>query len=89
MLISMIIIYPLLRKYKENFTYIIAPIITIVIGSWLSHNYGTVSGWTHAGLVYNCLLRAFFEISLGTILYKIAEKIKLINLTGFSKFLFQ
>lgn len=39
MLISMLILYPLIRRYKKTFTNIIAPLIVIFIGGWLSHKY--------------------------------------------------
>ncbi len=88
MLISMLIIYPLIRKYKKNFVYVIAPIIVIFIGGWLSHTYGTLNGWEYTGFVYKCLLRAFFELSLGVILYEIVEKIKKIHYTKLTKIIF-
>lgn len=43
MLMSMLILYPLIRKYKKNFTHIIAPIIVLFVGGWLAHKTGT---WT-------------------------------------------
>lgn len=42
MLISILIIYPLIRKYKKNFTYLIAPIIVIFIGGYLAQKYGNL-----------------------------------------------
>ena len=88
MLISMLILYPLIRRYKSTFTHIIAPIIVITIGGWMSHKYGSVSGpLVYVNFIYKGLLRAIFEISLGTIIYEIAQKIKSINFTKLSKFL--
>lgn len=86
MLISMMILYPLIRKYKKNFTYLIAPIIVLLLSGWISHTYGKLTGpltWT--GFAYKGLLRAFFEIALGSILYEIAEKMKNINFTKFAR----
>lgn len=81
MLISMLILYPLIRRYRNNFIYLIAPIIVIFIGGWISYNYdGTLHTWRqYTGIAYKGLLRAFFELSLGTILYEISSKIKNIN----------
>lgn len=87
MLLSMLIIYPLIRKYKSNFVLIVSPIIVIFTGGWISHNYGTVNGWMYTGMFYICLLRGFFEIALGTILYIMTEKIKKVNFTIISKFI--
>lgn len=88
MLISMLILYPLIRKYKKTFTHIMAPIIVILVGGWMSHKYGTVAGpLDYTGFVYKGLLRALFEISLGTIAYIIAQKIKEIKFTKLSKWI--
>lgn len=87
MLISMTILYPLIRKYKKNFTCIMAPIIVIFIGGWIAKTYGYLRGplvWT--GIVYVGMLRAFFELSLGVILYEICEKIKTINFNQLGRF---
>lgn len=87
MLISMLILYPLIRKYKDNFIYLIAPVITISIGGWLSYTYGTLNGWQHTGFAYKCLLRAFFELSLGTMLYEITNKIRTVKFTKLARIL--
>ena len=88
MLISILIIYPLIRKYKKNFTYLIAPIIIIFIGGYLSQKYGNLRGpWEWTGFAYKGFLRGFFELSLGTIVYEISEKMKNINFNLISKIL--
>ncbi len=86
MLISMLILYPLIRKYKKNFIYLIAPIIVLLIGGWISYKYGTLNGWDYTGIVYKCLLRAFFELSLGAILYEISLNVENIKFNKFGKF---
>ncbi len=86
MLISMLILYPLVRKYKKNFIYIMAPVIVILVSGYLSHKTGNLRGpTTWMGITYKGTLRAFFELSLGTILYEISEKIKRINFTNIGK----
>lgn len=88
MLISMLILYPLIKKYRKNFTYIMAPLIVIFIGGWISHKYGDIAGpttWT--GFAYKGLLRALFELALGTIVYEISEYMKHINFTKLSKWI--
>ena len=87
MLICMIILYPLIIKYKDNFIYIIAPINVIFIGGFIAHTYGNIADpsiWT--GLVYKSLLRAFFELSLGSIAYSLSKKINSLNFTDLGKF---
>lgn len=82
MLISMLILYPLLRRHGKNFTHIIAPIIVFFIGGWIAHKTGNLRGpFEWMGLTYKGVLRAFFEIALGTILYEIAENIKKVKFT--------
>ena len=86
MLLSMMILYPLIRKYKKSFTYLIAPLIVLFIGGWISKKYGGMfhpQDWT--GLFYKGFLRGFFEIALGTILYEIVENIKNANFTKVGK----
>ena len=86
MLICMGIIYPLLRKYKQNFIYIAAPLIVILGLGYLNHNYGSLRGpskWL--GLTYKGNIRAFIELTLGSIIYMCVEKIKTINFTKFGK----
>lgn len=86
MLISMIILYPLIRRYKRNFIYIVSPLIVIILGGWLSYTYGDLRGpflWT--GIVYKGILRAFFELALGAIVYEFVNKIKNVNFTKHGK----
>ncbi len=88
MLICMLVLYPLIRKYKKNFTHIIAPIIVIFVSGWISHQYGKLTvifDWT--GIMYAGILRAFFELALGAILYEVVEKLKTIDFTKFAKFI--
>ena len=86
MIIAMNIIYPMVLKFRKNFVYIIAPTIVVFVGGYIAHRYGNIASidiWT--GLVYKCLLRGFFEISLGVILYAVAQKLKSINFTQLAK----
>lgn len=87
MLISMLILYPLIRRYRKNFIYLIAPAIVIFIGGWISYNCdGVLSKWQfYTGIAYKGLLRAFFELSLGAILYEISLKVKNINFNKLGK----
>lgn len=87
MLICMIILYPLIIKHKENFIFIIAPINVIFIGGFIAHTYGNIADpsiWS--GLMYKSLLRAFFELSLGSIAYSLSQKIHSLSFTDLGKF---
>jgi len=86
MLICMIILYPLLRKYKENFIYIVAPLIVLLGIGYLLHEYKNLRGpgiWL--GITFKGNIRAFAELTLGSIVYLLSEKIKSIKFTNFGK----
>lgn len=86
MLLCMLILYPLIRKYRYNYIYIIAPLIVLLGLGYINKNYGSMRGpllWI--GFTYKGNLRAFVELTLGTIIYAICEKIKTINFTLFGK----
>lgn len=88
MLLSMLILYPLLRKYKQNFIYLLAPIIVLFGFGWLSHNSSNLSGYeTWMGFAYKGLIRAFLELTLGCILYAVCQKLKTFNFTKLGKIL--
>lgn len=85
MLIAMLFLYPLLKKYGTLFSKVLAPIITLVI---LGYCYLTTGSMTPSdttllgGLAIKGTLRAIAEISLGTIVY---EALKYINKISFKK----
>lgn len=85
MLISMLILYPLIRKYKKNFTYLLAPIIVIFIGGWFSYTYGMLNKAEYTGIIASHLLRGFFELTLGTILYEVSTKMMKVNFNNIGK----
>ena len=88
MLIVMTFLYPLILKYRKNFVYIIAPLIVILVGGYVSHKYGNIGAPdTWDGFVYKSFWRGLFEISLGVIIYEFVEKIKSIDFTKFAKIL--
>lgn len=82
MLISMWVIYPLIRKYKYSYIYIIVPIIVIILSGWMSHEYINLRDpyqWT--GFFNKGLIRAFIELNSGSLIYVLSEKIKQTNFT--------
>jgi hypothetical protein len=84
MIICMIILYPLLRKYKYNFLYIVAPILVLLIYGYLSNNnihLKSAKKWI--GFTYIGNLRAFADLTLGCLIYPLVEKIKKIKFTKF------
>ena len=77
MLISMLILYPLLRKWYSSFTHIIAPLLALLILGFLSHTYKSLGGvkvWTALGS--KAILRGLSEIALGTVCFEVSRILK-------------
>lgn len=86
MLISMLFLYPLIRKYKHNFIYIFCPLIVLLLGGWLSQtftNFRYPDLWV--GFAYKGFLRSIVELSMGSLIYVATEKVKDINFTKIGK----
>lgn len=88
MLLCMLILYPLIRRYKYNFIYIAAPLIVLLGLGYINQNYGSLRAPSYwIAFTYKGNLRAFIELTLGGLLYVSSEKIKKIDFTQFGKFL--
>lgn len=88
MLICMLVLYPMIRKFKYNFVYIVSPLIVLLVGGWLNQNYGSLrvpDKWI--GFAYKGLLRAFFELNLGCIIYVLSKKMEKVEFNNFGRFL--
>lgn len=82
MLICMMIIYPLIRKYNEMFYYVIAPLGFIFLLGFLYWKIGSVAiVYSEDGHTYFALVRAFAEMLGGALCYKFVEKIQSYNFT--------
>lgn len=85
MIISMFILYPLVKKYKKDFIRVASIIIVVLLGGWLIHKYGSLRmqprNWTEFG--YRGTIRAFVELNLGMVMYLFTQKLSKVN---FSKF---
>lgn len=89
MLMSMFILYPLVKKYKENFILIFSPLIVIFIMGWL-YNYQVSLDQSYArwiGFAKTGTLRGFAEINLGMLIYLLSERLKNVDYTKFGKLL--
>lgn len=88
MFLSMMILYPMLRKWKRNFTHLIAPLIAIFLTGYLSQKYTSLNLYINTwDTVFPGLLRGLAEISLGCVCYVICEKLKGVSCTLFSRIL--
>lgn len=78
MFFSLALLYPLCRKFKQNFTLTICPLIVIFIYGFLSHSYGhlAVASMYIDGIMINAgLLRGLAGSSLGVLLFEACQKI--------------
>lgn len=88
MLISMAILFPLLRKYGDTALHIIIPVGSVLLLGWFCGNGKTPRnptewlGWTYRGN-----LRALAELGIGITLYPIVEKVKQLKFTVFGRIL--
>ncbi len=88
MFMAMLILYPMMRKWKQNFTLIAAPLIVLFGLGYASQTYGhlnlQVKEWK---LVYPGIIRALTELSLGAICYAVCQKLKTVRFTNFGRIL--
>ena len=86
MLFSMLIIYPLCRKFKKTYTNIVAPVIGIIIIGYIMYSHGKLSNVkAFEFFVYRCQLRAFAEINLGVCAFAISERLSEMNFSRFGR----
>lgn len=89
MIISLIVLYPLAKKFNNNYLYIIAPIfmiflITLINTKQININYP--QGITFFG--YNGIYKAFIFIILGNFAFLFTQKIKKINVNVINRLFF-
>ncbi|SCW54845.1 Peptidoglycan/LPS O-acetylase OafA/YrhL, contains acyltransferase and SGNH-hydrolase domains [Ruminococcaceae bacterium YRB3002] len=85
MLISMMIIYPVARRFYSTFVRVIAPTAALLILGFLFFRYGSLTGvMVRCGIFYKSMLRGFAEILAGMTCYEIAVwfKAKKLSKTG-------
>ena len=87
MIIGMLVIYPLAKKYKKNFSWVIAPLIVIFVGGYMiktAPSLRDAKAWIVFTTVGNA--KAIFELAAGCIVYEISEWLKTISFTKIGKF---
>lgn len=90
MILAMLLIYPLQKKYGKTFSWIIAPLIYVFLGGYLFINYADVSlrEWkSNIGYMHLGFAKAILEISLGCTVYEITEGFKKFRFTKFGQML--
>ncbi len=82
MLIAMMILYPICRKYYSMFVHVIAPLGSLYICGTLIQNYGTLTGASRwLGFGFACVFRGIAEIALGTVVFEVARVLSQKDLT--------
>ena len=81
MLIVMLALYPLLRKHKDTFFYVIAPLIVMFAFGILYQDFRNLKKpyYFINGLIMKGTIRAFAEIALGCMIFKVSEGLKKIR----------
>ena len=88
MVIAMMILYPLVRKYQDTMVKIVMPLMIVFISGFLIYcfgNFRSPSVWIC--FVNKGFLRAICELSLGMELYFVARRIRLLPLNKLSRML--
>lgn len=75
MILGMFIIYPILRKYYDTFSKIIAPFFSLFIYAYLQHQYKSINLSSHFGEVV-CLgfLRGVCALCIGIFIFQLVTK---------------
>ncbi len=77
MLIAMLLIYPLLRKFYDEYVHIAAPLLSLSIMGWALAERGTLLGmYEWCGITTWGVLRAILAMNLGCIVYELAKYLK-------------
>lgn len=86
MLLTMFLIYPLLRKYYDLFTKVLAPLIAIFLLGYMLKTFGHLrTGTQWLGFTYKGNLRALSEMCIGISIYPLSLKLKKLSLTNLSR----
>lgn len=86
MLLAMIVLYPLCKKYYTKFVRIVAPLIAVFLVGYMCHETGGLSltsDW--AGICAKVQLRAVAELCLGIFGFEVTRFLKRLNISGMTK----
>ncbi len=82
MLIAMLVLYPICKKYYDKFAKIIAPVTSLLIIGYLIKTTGSLNGSTNwSVIVSKTFLRAVSEICAGVFCFELCRNIKKLNFT--------
>lgn len=84
MILCMLILYPLIRKYPDMMKKIVMPLTAFLLLGWLSRNYGDLRDpnlWI--GFTFKGNVRAMAELCLGAVIYPIVQWLKTFRFNTF------
>ena len=90
LLLSMLVLYPLIKKYRNTFFYVIAPILFIFLFGVMSKEFINLKkpyAWVF-GIATKGMIRAMTEVTLGCIVYRFSENLRKIRFTWFVRTIF-
>ena len=88
MILGMMILYPIMKKYKEKFSCFVGPILAIFGLGILLHlnpSYRTFDRWN--GFIYAGMGRALVELTLGMTLFEINKRLANLKFTNLGSIL--
>lgn len=89
MILAMLILYPLLFKFKDTFLFIFAPCLSIFLLGYMYQTFGSLNaGTAWENFYYRGFMRALADMALGCILWKICQGIKKYQYTQLARILF-
>lgn len=82
MIISMAVLYPLLRKWTDIMGQVLVPLTSILIVGFLHKTYGSLlAPHVWMGFAYKGLLRGFADIGLGVVAFSLTGWIRNLKMT--------
>lgn len=88
MMLSILILYPCIRKWGRSFVQLVCPVAAALILGYLFHKFGHFRNPDAWCTFFNKgFLRGFAEISLGCFCFTVAEKVQEIRLTRLARVL--
>ena len=86
MLLAMCFLYPLMRKYRDMYLHIIAPLSAVLVAGYMSKKFGDFSLTYELDiLVTKEILRAVVGLNIGCTVYVVSEKLKTISFTRLTR----
>ena len=86
MLLAMSFLYPLLRRYRDMYLHVIAPLSAVLVAGYMSKKYGNFSLTYELDIfVTKEILRAVVGLNLGCTVYVVSERLKTIPFTRLAK----